>query len=68
MHTAADAMVIFGVTGDLSCKKLLPALYHVTPGGRLHGPVVGVAQEVHCGFRGHRDLVCGANIARRIPG
>jgi glucose-6-phosphate 1-dehydrogenase len=27
--------VIFGATGDLSCRKLLPALYHLEAAGRL---------------------------------
>jgi len=41
----ADALVLFGITGDLSEKKLLPALYELTVEGRLDIPVVGVARS-----------------------
>jgi glucose-6-phosphate 1-dehydrogenase len=27
--TDADALVLFGITGDLAHKKLFPALYHL---------------------------------------
>jgi glucose-6-phosphate 1-dehydrogenase len=39
----ADALVLFGATGDLARKKLYPALYHLTATGRLELPVMGVA-------------------------
>lgn len=39
----ADALVLFGASGDLANKKLLPALYELTREGRLEMPVVGVA-------------------------
>ena len=39
----ADALVLFGATGDLAKKKLYPALYHLTLDGKLGVPVVGVA-------------------------
>ncbi len=41
---AADALVIFGVTGDLSYKKIFPALHNLASRGRLGVPVVGVAR------------------------
>lgn len=41
----ADALVLFGITGDLSEKKVLPALYELTVEGRLDIPVVGVARS-----------------------
>jgi glucose-6-phosphate 1-dehydrogenase len=41
--TPADALVLFGATGDLAKKKLFPALYCLTAGGRLDMPVIGVA-------------------------
>jgi glucose-6-phosphate 1-dehydrogenase len=41
----ADALVLFGITGDLAKKKLLPALYGMFRRGRLTVPVVGVAKE-----------------------
>jgi glucose-6-phosphate 1-dehydrogenase len=39
----ADALVLFGATGDLARKKLFPALYQLTAANRLGVPVVGVA-------------------------
>ncbi len=39
----ADALVLFGITGDLAYKKLFPALYHLVENGRIDGPIVGVA-------------------------
>jgi glucose-6-phosphate 1-dehydrogenase len=40
---SADALVLFGATGDLARKKLFPALYHLAAAKRLGVPVVGVA-------------------------
>ncbi len=39
----ADALVVFGVTGDLAYKKIFPALYAMTRSGVLNVPVIGVA-------------------------
>jgi glucose-6-phosphate 1-dehydrogenase len=39
----ADALVIFGVTGDLARKMIFPALYAMAKRGVLTVPVVGVA-------------------------
>lgn len=39
----ADALVLFGVSGDLSSRKLLPALYGLAARGLLNLPVIGVA-------------------------
>jgi len=41
--TPADALVIFGVTGDLAHKMIFPALYAMAKRGVLSVPVVGVA-------------------------
>ena len=41
----ADALILFGISGDLARKKLLPALYHMTAAGRLDIPIVGVASS-----------------------
>jgi len=43
--TSADALVIFGVTGDLAHKMIFPALYAMARRGVLHVPVVGVASS-----------------------
>src|SRR5688572_7074629 len=40
----ADALVLFGATGDLCYRKIYPALYHLLRRGRLQTPVVGVAR------------------------
>ena len=42
---AADALVLFGATGDLSKRKLFPALYHMEEHGVLKVPVIGVARS-----------------------
>jgi glucose-6-phosphate 1-dehydrogenase len=42
----ADALALFGATGDLAYKKLFPALYHLADRGILDGlPIVGVASS-----------------------
>ena len=39
----SDALVLFGVTGDLAHKKIFPALYAMVKRGALTSPVIGVA-------------------------
>ncbi len=39
----SDALVIFGVTGDLAHKMIFPALYAMVKRGTLTVPVIGVA-------------------------
>jgi glucose-6-phosphate 1-dehydrogenase len=41
----SDALVIFGITGDLAYKKIIPAVYNLVRHGRLNGPVLGVARD-----------------------
>ena len=41
----ADALVLFGATGDLAKRKLFPALYHLERHGELELPVIGVARS-----------------------
>jgi glucose-6-phosphate 1-dehydrogenase len=41
---AADALVLFGITGDLAKKMLLPALYELVRKKSLDVPVVGVTR------------------------
>ena len=43
--TPADALVIFGVTGDLAHKMIFPALYTMAKRGALTVPVIGVASS-----------------------
>jgi glucose-6-phosphate 1-dehydrogenase len=51
----ADALVLFGATGDLSKRKLFPALYRMEEHGHLNVPVIGVARSDWAdeGFRQH---------------
>ena len=41
---ACDAIVVFGITGDLAYKKIFPALHNLAHLGRLDVPVIGVAR------------------------
>ena len=41
---ASDALVLFGVTGDLCYRKIFPALYALVRRSRLDVPVIGVAR------------------------
>jgi len=41
----SDTLVLFGATGDLARKKILPSLYRMVQRGVLKEPVIGVALE-----------------------
>src|SRR5665213_4265959 len=41
----SDALVLFGITGDLAYKQIFPALYAMTKRGGQHDPVVDVASS-----------------------
>src|ERR1700691_898563 len=41
----SDALVLFGVTGDLAHKMIFPALYALAKRGALKVPVIGVASS-----------------------
>ncbi|MBK5223714.1 MAG: glucose-6-phosphate dehydrogenase [Acidimicrobiia bacterium] len=41
----SDALILFGITGDLSKKKLIPALYRLAEADRLPERVIGVARS-----------------------
>jgi len=41
----ADALVVFGITGDLARRSTLPALYDLTQQGILTCPVIGVGRR-----------------------
>ncbi|MCE5228631.1 glucose-6-phosphate dehydrogenase [bacterium] len=40
----SDALVLFGVTGDLAYKSIFPSLYAMAKKGALRTPVIGVAR------------------------
>jgi glucose-6-phosphate 1-dehydrogenase len=44
-RSRSDALVLFGVTGDLAHKKIFPALYAMAKKGALDCPVLGVAHS-----------------------
>lgn len=46
-NPAEATIVIFGASGDLTARKLLPALFNLAHGGYLggHAPIVGVARR-----------------------
>ena len=44
MAEPGDVLVLFGASGDLSRRKLFPALYQLERDGRLSVPVVGVGR------------------------
>ncbi len=45
MSARADALVLFGATGDLAFKKLSPALHALQVRGKLGIPVIGIGRE-----------------------
>ena len=45
MREPSDALVIFGITGDLAYKKVIPALQALVRRGRLTVPVIGVGRS-----------------------
>ena len=53
---AADALVVFGVTGDLAHKKIFPALQGLVRHGMLDVPVIGVARG-GSGVEGLRERI-----------
>lgn len=55
MTVAGDVLVLFGASGDLSRRKLFPALYELERDGRLDVPVVGVGRSGmdNAAFRAH---------------
>ena len=45
MTSRSDALVLFGVTGDLAHKMIFPALCAMAKRGALKVPVIGVASS-----------------------
>lgn len=41
----ADALILFGVTGDLAKRRLFPAIYELEEDGNLGIPVIGVSRS-----------------------
>jgi glucose-6-phosphate 1-dehydrogenase len=68
----SGALVIFGVTGDLAHKQVIPALYAMVKRGELDVPVVGVAFPKWSLERLHRRITqsikstCGIDNQRAL--
>lgn len=52
----ADALILFGATGDLTRKRLVPALYELAEDGMLDIPVIGVSRR-DIGDSGFEELI-----------
>jgi glucose-6-phosphate 1-dehydrogenase len=52
----SDALVLFGVSGDLAHKKIFPALYAMVKRGVLKVPVIGVASSKWSLERLHQNV------------
>jgi len=55
-RSQSDALVLFGVTGDLAHKMIFPALYAMVKRGVLTVPVIGVAFPKWSADRLHRRV------------
>lgn len=62
------ALVIFGVTGDLTRRKLLPALYQLQREERLPAPlhIIGFARRTWTDNRLHEELLSGIQEYARV--
>jgi glucose-6-phosphate 1-dehydrogenase len=45
MQDRSDALVVFGVSGDLAHKMILPTLYQMVRRGHIQEPIIGVALD-----------------------
>ena len=64
--THSDALVLFGVSGDLAHKKIFPALYAMAKRDQLHIPVIGVASSTWTLAELRRRVTDGIREAGRI--
>ena len=62
----SDALVLFGVTGDLAHKMIFPALYALVKRGKLKVPVIGVALSGWSLARLRKHAADGVRKAGRI--
>ena len=73
---SSDALVLYGITGDLAFKKIFPALQALVRRGRLNVPVINVLDPVmnllqesigeQAGARPGRQYVLNADYFQRI--
>ncbi|MBN2359977.1 MAG: glucose-6-phosphate dehydrogenase [Deltaproteobacteria bacterium] len=64
------SVVIFGGSGDLARRKLLPALGRLAAGGQLdpRTRILGVARSTQLDDASYRELVAAALAAAKVPG
>src|SRR5579863_6462612 len=62
----SDALVLFGVTGDLAHKMIFPALYAMVKRGTLKVPVIGVALPDWSLARLHKRVTDSIKRSERI--
>ncbi len=58
----SDALLLFGVTGDLAHKMIFPALYAMVKRGDLKVPIIGVAFPKWSLERLHRRVTWKASL------
>ncbi|CAH0311230.1 Glucose-6-phosphate 1-dehydrogenase [Pseudomonas sp. Bi70] len=68
MQSNCCDMLVFGGTGDLALHKLLPALYYLHRGGRLHRDtrILALARSTHtrAAYQAFAERHCRAQVAR----
>ncbi|SHL43854.1 glucose-6-phosphate dehydrogenase [Phytopseudomonas punonensis] len=68
MQSNCCDMLVFGGTGDLALHKLLPALYYLHRGGRLHSDtrILALARSTHtrAAYQALAERHCRAQVAR----
>ncbi len=62
----SDALVIFGVTGDLAHKMIFPALYAMVKTGELTVPVIGVASSNWTLDKLHKQVIASIKQSGKI--
>ena len=62
----SDALVVFGVTGDLAYKMIFPALYAMVKHGTLNVPVIGVASRSWSSARLRKHATESIKLAGKI--
>ena len=61
----SNALVVYGVTGDLAHKMIFPALYAMVKHGNLNVPIIGVAFPKWSLERLHRRITQSIKRVRR---
>ena len=62
----ADALVIFGITGDLARRMTIPALYELELRGALDCPIVGIASRALAADAWHEHIRAAVTARHKI--